>query len=155
MAELMVVVVWEWVVAILSSSTTRSNLMAATPVTAPLWATVLNLIMVVVTADRVDMAATEVVPVTVLQEAALVVAWEVAAGREAEEVWAWPEAPLLVPVQVCSVVLCWRTHSIMMSKKLIRTVSRTVPILMVVTTVVVMTRHQVMPCKFVRERYLG
>jgi hypothetical protein len=123
MGELMVVVVWEWVVAILSSSTTRSNLMAATPVTVPLWATVLNLIMVVVTADRVDMAATEVVPVTVLQEAALVVAWEVAADREVEEVWAWPEAPLLVPVPVCSVVLCWRTHSIMMSKKLIRTVS--------------------------------
>ena len=122
MAELMVVV-WGWVVAILSSSTTHSNLMVATPVMAPLWATVLNLIMVVVTAHRVDTAATEVVPATVLREVASAVAWEVAADREVEEVWAWLEVPLSVPVQVCSVVLCWRTHSIMMSRTLTRTVS--------------------------------
>jgi hypothetical protein len=149
------VVVWVWVVAILSSSTTRSNPKVATPVTVPPWATVLNLIMVVVTADRVDMAATEVVPVTVLQEAALVVAWEVAADREVEEVWAWLEAPLSVPVPVCLVVLCWQTHSIMMSKTPTRTVSRTVPILMVVTTVVVTIKHQVTPRVFVREGYSG
>jgi hypothetical protein len=101
-AELMVV----WVVAILSSSTILSNLKVATPDMAPLWATVLNPIMVGVTAHRAAMVATEVAPAMAsLAAVSAVVVWEVAADREVE-VWAWREALLSVPVPVCSVVPC-------------------------------------------------
>jgi hypothetical protein len=96
-----------WVVAILSSSTILSNLRVVTPDMAPLWATVLNPIMVaVVMAHRVAMVDMEAPPAMANLAAVLaVVVWEVAANREAE-VWAWQEVLLSVPVPVCSVVLC-------------------------------------------------